>query len=158
MKKRLKRWKMSVETETRKQAEGLANKISTRWRLRERIDYANRWAMRHKGKTLGWTVGLLLSSLFVGLILSLCHTGEVEQNPLTGIEKIRPMFDGLQSIQDRKIYQIRQMEGLAARGQLIKKELDSLVKIPEKSHDDSVRIIVRYKQLEIIVGELKNGN
>jgi hypothetical protein len=58
MKKRLKRWKMSVETETRKQAEGLANKISTRWRLRERIDYANRWAMRHKGKTLGWTVGL----------------------------------------------------------------------------------------------------
>jgi hypothetical protein len=50
------------------------------------------------------------------------------------------------------------MEGLAARGQLIKKELDSLVKIPEKSHDDSVRIIVRYKQLEVIVGELKNGN
>ena len=82
----------------------------------------------------------------------------MEQNPLTGIEKVRPMFDGLQSIQDRKIYQIRQMEGLAARGQLIKKELDSLVKIPEKSHEDSVRIIVRYKQLEIIVGELKNGN
>jgi hypothetical protein len=140
------------------QAEGLITKLSTRWRLRERIDYANRWALRHKGKTLGWTVGLLFSSLFVGLILSLCQTEEVEQNPLTGIEKVRPMFDGLQSIQDRKTYQIRQMEGLAARGQLIKEELDSLVKLPEKSHEDSARIIIRYKQLETIVVELKNGN
>lgn len=112
---------MSVEKEARRQAEGLIHKLFTKWRLRERIDYANRWALRHKGKTLGWTVGLLFSSLFVGLILSLCQTGEAEQNPLTGIEKVKPMFDGLQSIQDRKTYQIRQMEGLAARGQLIKR-------------------------------------
>ena len=158
MKKKIKRWKMSVETETRKQAEGLIHKLFTKWRLKERIDYANRWALRHKGKTLGWTVGLLFSSLFVGFILSLCQTGEAEQNPLTGIEKVKPMFDGLQSIQDRKTYQIRQMEGLAARGQLIKEELDSLVKLPEKSHEDSARIIIRYKQLETIVVELKNGN
>ena len=102
MKKEIKRWKMSVEKETRKQAEGLIHKLFTKWRLRERIDYANRWALRHKGKTLGWTVGLLFSSLFVGFILSLCQTGEAEQNPLTGIEKVKPMFDGLQSIQDRK--------------------------------------------------------
>ncbi|MCI1682820.1 MAG: hypothetical protein LKI39_09725 [Bacteroides sp.] len=158
MKKKIKRWKMSVEKETRRQAEGLIHKLFTKWRLRERIDYANRWALRHKGKTLGWTVGLLFSSLFVGFILSLCQTEEVEQNPLTGIEKVKPMFDGLQSIQDRKTYQIRQMEGLATRGQLIKEELDSLVKLPEKSHEDSARIIIRYKQLETIVVELKNGN
>ena len=107
---------------------------------------------------MGWTVGLLFLSLFVGLVLSICQTGEAEQNPLTGIEKVKPMFDGLQSIQDRKTYQIRQMEGLAARGQLIKEELDSLMKLPEKSHEDSVRIIIRYKQLETIVVELKNGN
>src|SRR5574344_1600819 len=158
MKKKIKRWKMFVETKTRKQAEGLIHKLFTKWRLRERIDYVNRWALRNKGKTLGWTVGLLFLSLFVGLVLSICQTGEAEQNPLTGIEKVRPIFDGLQSIQDRKTYQIRQMEGLAARGQLIKEELDSLVKLPEKSHEDSARIIIRYKQLETVVGELKNGN
>lgn len=158
MKKKIKTWKMFVETKTRKQAEGLIHKLSTKWRLKERIDYANRWALRHKGKTLGWTVGLLFLSLFVGLVLSICQTGEAEQNPLTDIEKVRPIFDGLQSIQDRKTYQIRQMEGLAARGQLIKEELDSLVKLSEKSHEDSARIIIRYKQLETIVGELKNGN
>ena len=40
--------------------------------------------------------------------------------------------------------------------QKLKHELDSLVHLPVKSHKDSVDIMVKYKQLEIVVKALDN--
>ena len=49
------------------------------------------------------------------------------------------------------------MEGLALKGKAIKHELDSLVSLPFKTKNDSTEIIIRYRQLEMIVRNLKNG-
>ena len=47
---------------------------------------------------------------------------------------------------------------MTMRGKEIKHELDSLVNIPLKTHDDSVQIVIKYKQLEMIVRNLENNN
>ena len=42
------------------------------------------------------------------------------------------------------------------KGKQLKHELDSLVALPIKSHKDSLDIMVKYKQLEIVVKYLEN--
>ena len=49
------------------------------------------------------------------------------------------------------------MQGLALRGKAIKHELDSLVSLPFKTRKDSTEIIIRHRQLEMIVRNLRNG-
>ena len=80
-----------------------------------------------------------------------------EGNFMSGIAPVNPMFRGLQRIQDAKSYQVSQMQGLALRGKAIKHELDSLVSLPFKTRKDSTEIIIRHRQLEMIVRNLRNG-
>ena len=65
------------------------------------------------------------------------------------------MFDGFHRIQNAKNYQDGQVTGMISDGQRLKRELDSLVAMPYKTHDDSAAIIVKYHQLEYIVKQIK---
>jgi hypothetical protein len=67
------------------------------------------------------------------------------------------MFIGMQRIQNAKAYQVNQVEEMARKGQILKHELDSLVRMPRKTHDDSLQIVIKYKQLELIVNNLEKG-
>ena len=80
---------------------------------------------------------------------------EPEMNVIDGIAEVTPMFQGLQRIQDAKAYQLSQVERLTMRGQALKQELDSLIRVPVKSHDDSLQIIIKHRQLELIVNNLE---
>jgi hypothetical protein len=80
---------------------------------------------------------------------------EPEMNVIDGIAEVNPMFQGLQQIQDAKAYQLSQVERLTMRGQALKQELDSLIRVPVKSHDDSLQIIIKHRQLELIVNNLE---
>ena len=76
---------------------------------------------------------------------------------MTGVEPVEPMFIGMQQIQNAKAYQVSQVEEMARKGQALKHELDSLVRMPRKTHDDSLQIVIKYKQLELIVNNLEKG-
>ena len=119
--------------------ETFIRQLSMRWRVSERIEQANRWADAHRKQT-------------VCLTISAPKQGE---NMVGSIESVQPMFTELQRIQKVKDYHLRQMDGLALRGQHIKEELDSLVHLPIKTHGDSLRIIAKYRQLEMIAKNLK---
>ena len=127
-----------------------------RTRCREKIEKANRWAERNKGRTAAMTIGALSLMLVVGTVTSLTAKVEPDANVMEGIAKVNPMFQGLQRIQDYKAYQISQVEELTMRGKRLKEELDSLIHIPRKTHDDSLQIVIKYKQLEMIVNNLEN--
>lgn len=101
------------------------------------------------------TVGCLLFSLILGAFLTLGKESDSSDNFLYGVEPVESIFQGMQQIQNAKAYQISQMQALASKGQLLKHELDSLVRLSDKSHKDSVQIISKYKQLEIIVNNLE---
>lgn len=128
-----------------------------RIRLRERVDMANRWASLHMGRTASITVALLSLSLLAGILTMLLDGNEEKDPCFDSIAIISPIFSGMRYIQQNKAYQESQVEKMTISGKEIKRELDSLVHIPLKSHDDSVQIVIKYKQLEMIVNNLENS-
>ena len=125
-------------------------------RCRERIERANAWAEQNKGRTAAMTVGTLFMLLVIGSVMTLSGNDEPEMNIIDGIAEVNPMFQGLQQIQDTKAYQLSQVEKLTAKGHSLKRELDSLIQMPVKSQDDSLQIIIKHRQLELIVNNLEN--
>ena len=130
-------------------------RLFRRHQVRERIEQANQWALRHKRRTAAITVGLLSLSLLTGILTTAFGDKRETEPSFDGIAQVGPMFEGMRRISDNKAFQLSQVEQLSLKGKAIKHELDSLVRLPFKSHDDSVRIVVRYKQLEMIVNHLQ---
>jgi hypothetical protein len=64
-------------------------------------------------------------------------------------------MDGMRQIQNQKKVENYELKNLTERGLQIKDELDSLLALDYKSHEDSVRIVADYRQLEDIVNFLK---
>ena len=157
MKKKMKRAKEAKtrwEQETRGKVKSFVRKLSLQWKIRERIDAANAWAVKHPKHTAAMTVGALVCSLCFGIVVSL-YSPQSSKDIVGEIDNVQPMFAGLQSIQNGKNVQVREVGQLALKGQRLKGELDSLVRIPIKTHQDSALIIYKYKQLEMIVANLK---
>ena len=75
---------------------------------------------------------------------------------LSGFTEVKPAFDGIRRIQRLKSMQVDQTVALTNKGQQLKHDLDSLVRLPVKSHQDSVDIVVKYRQLELVVKYLDN--
>ena len=124
-------------------------------RFRDRMEKANQWAERNKGKTATMTVGSLLLMLVVGTVMTLTNHDNGDEGIVEGIASVNPMFEGLRRIQDNKTYQLSQVEKMAMRGKRLKYELDSLIHSPSKSHDDSLQILIKHRQLELIVNNLE---
>jgi hypothetical protein len=127
----------------------------TKFKLKEKIDLANQWADAHKKKVSVITISILTLSLVIGSWLTL--TADYNEADLfSEMASVQPAFDGMRRIQRLKNIQVDQTMELTNRGQKLKHELDSLVHLPIKSHKDSVDIMVKYKQLEIVVKALDN--
>lgn len=124
-------------------------------RLMEKINRANSWAAANKKRASVITVSLLFLSLVLGSWLTLTAS-QNEASMLTGITAVGPNFDGMHRIQRVKEMQVEQTTEMTNCGQRLKHELDSLVALPCKSHKDSVDIVVKYKQLELVVNYLDN--
>lgn len=132
------------------------------WRLfkklqvRDRVIAANIWADSHRRETAFITIGVLSLSLLIGVITTLVGTDKGnDENFMNGIEDVQNMFQGFQQIQASKDYQKEQISALLLKGKVLKNELDSLLLIKDKTHEDTVQIAVKYKQLEIITRNLK---
>lgn len=78
-------------------------------------------------------------------------------NFMSGVEPVESLFQGMQQIQNAKAYQVAQLNEMARKGQVLKHELDSLVNLSSKTHEDSLMIVSKYKQLELIVNNLEKG-
>ena len=127
----------------------------THFKIRERIDRMNQWAEKHKKRTIVITIGILTLSLILGSWLTFSSDSK---GPALfgGMTDVRPDFEGMRRIQRLKSLQVEQTTDLTNRGQRLKHDLDSLIALPVKSHKDSVDIMVKYRQLEIVVDYLDN--
>ena len=128
--------------------------IGARYRLAARIRKANAWATRHPRRTFGYVVGTLVMILVCDIIVAGARM-ESKEPDLQTIAKVEPIFSGFRTIQANKDAQRRRLLEITGDGQAVKHELDSLMAIPKKTHDDSIGIIRRYRQLEQIVESLK---
>ena len=158
MKKKMKRAKEAKarwDQEAKGKMETFVRKLSRQWKIQERIDATNAWAVRHPKRTAAMTISALVCSLGLGIVVSL-YTPQSCKDIVGEIENVQPLFVGLQSIQNGKNVQVRGIGLLVIRGQRLKWELDSLVHIPVKTHQDSMFIVSKYRQLEMIVANLKH--
>ena len=135
-------------------AQGIRSFLS-HFKIRERIDRMNLWAEKHKKRTVAITIGVLTLSLILGSWLTFSSDSK-EPDLFGGMTDVRPDFEGMRRIQRLKSLQVEQTTDLTHRGQRLKHDLDSLIAIPVKSHKDSVDIMVKYHQLEIVVDYLDN--
>lgn len=133
------------------------NAVGTRWRIAARIRLANSWATKNPKKTFGYVVGSLLMVLLVDVALTGARA-EMNNPDLAKIANVEPIFNGFRTIQANKDAHRKTVMELAVRGKVIRQELDSMIRIPVKSHADSIGIIKRYNSLESIVKSLKQNN
>lgn len=73
------------------------------------------------------------------------------------IASMEPLFQGFRTIQSNKGLHRATIQELADSGRVIRRELDSLIAMPKKSHGDSLRIVRQYRRLENIVKFINNG-
>ena len=67
------------------------------------------------------------------------------------------MMNGLRQIEETKKTTKLEFKQVTDKGVSIHRELDSLLAIKDKSHEDSIRIVQDYRQLQRIVNFLKKG-
>ena len=150
----MKIFKRSKEKKDATIAAGIKS-LTDKLKLKDKIAKANQWGDRHKKKVSLITIGTLMLSLVVGSWLTLTSTYN-EADMMSGLSDVKPAFDGIRRIQRLKSLQVEQTTDLTNRGQRLKHDLDSLIRLPVKSHKDSMDIMVKYRQLEIVVDYLNN--
>ncbi len=128
-----------------------------KFKIKEKIAKTNEWAEANKKRTCVITVSILMLSLILGSWLTLTAS-QNESQMLSGLSEVQPMFDNMHRIQKVKNMQVEQTTEITNKGKQLKHELDSLVALPVKTHKDSTDIIVKYRQLEIVVDCLENKN
>ena len=150
----MKIFKRSKEKKDATIATGIKS-LTDKLKLKDKIAKANQWADRHKKRVSLITIGTLMLSLVVGSWLTLTSTYN-EADMMSELSDVKPAFDGIRRIQRLKSLQVEQTTDLTNRGQRLKHDLDSLIRLPVKSHKDSMDIMVKYRQLEIVVDYLNN--
>ena len=138
-------------------------RISKYWRVRNKVEKCNQWATDNRKTFFTLVVGSLIFAsvaTFISVLYDLAKASTVkEQEDFSGrtekIENIQPMMNGLRQIEETKKSAKMELKQLTDQGVAIHKELDSLLAIRDKSHEDSIRIVQDYRQLQHIVNFLK---
>ena len=157
LKKTLRECRLRTHEKIRAWLKPRMESIGIRFRLAARIRLANRIAGKHPRRTFGCVVGLLLVALAGNIAFTSLYAGSHQDKPdVSMIASLAPVFDGFHKIHAGKTVQRNTLQELADKGVAIKRELDSLIRIPVKTHADSIRIIRQYNRLEVIVKSLKN--
>ena len=86
------------------------------------------------------------------------RNGKQSEPDVSSITNMEPVFQGFRTIQANKDIHRSALTDMTVKGQLLHHELDSMIAIPVKSREDSLRIILKYRQLENIVKSIKNND
>lgn len=159
IRKKLRESRLRTHMQIRAWLQPKLGKAGERLRLAGRIRLANIWARKHPKRTFACVTGILSLLLVCSLV-----TGRGSSNgnsmvkpDINGIASMKPLFQGFRAIQSNKgLHRVTMLE-LADSGRAIRRELDSLIAIRQKSHGDSLRIVRQYRRLENIVKFINNN-
>ncbi|WP_255418080.1 hypothetical protein [Prevotella rectalis] len=150
----------------KRQLRYLCRQASNGWKLRDRIDQGNQWALENRKTFFALVVGILgfaFATTAISIVYDLTRDKSSDNIDVNinkqenSIEDISPMMNGLRQIEETKKTTKLEFKQVTDKGVSIHRELDSLLAIKDKSHEDSVRIVQDYRQLQRIVNFLKKG-
>lgn len=120
----------------------------------DKIERLNHYANNNKKRTLSFAFGttFFFFLISVALLVKECNSPKDDfLEPLSQIEDISPIITKKQQIDAVKQSHIEEERSILIQGKRLKEELDSLISLPRKTHRDSLEIVRKHKQLELIV-------
>ena len=131
-------------------------KMGKKYGIGEKIAKANAWADGHRRKTAGILFSVNATIYIVGFLLCMSGndaSGNSIQDPMQDLAQIQPMFSQLHRIEDMKTVQKKTYVQLSNRAVRLKHEVDSLMAMPGKTHQDSVLALQKYDELNTIMNK-----
>ena len=130
-------------------------KIGKKYGIGEKIAKANAWADVHRRKTAGILFSVNTCIYLIGFVL--CMSGSEAdgsiKDPMQDLAQIQPMFSQLHRIEDMKTVQKKTYVQLSHRAVKLKREVDSLMAMSGKTHQDSVLALQKYDELNTIMNK-----
>ena len=131
-------------------------KMGKKYGIGEKIAKANAWADGHRRKTAGILFSVNFCIYIIGFLLCMSGNeadGNSIQDPMQDLAQIQPMFSQLHRIEDMKTVQKKTYVQLSNRAVRLKHEVDSLMAMPGKTHQDSVLALQKYDELKTIMNK-----
>ena len=131
-------------------------KIGKKYGIGEKIAKANVWADGHRRKTAGILFSVNTCIYLIGFVLCMSGSeadGSSIKDPMQDLAQIQPMFSQLHRIEDMKTVQKKTYVQLSHRAVKLKREVDSLMAMPGKTHQDSVLALQKYDELNTIMNK-----
>ena len=130
-------------------------KMGKKYGIGEKVAKANAWADGHRRKTAGILFSVNATIYIIGFLL--CMSGSTDgssiKDPMQDFAQVQPMFSQLHRIEDMKTVQKNAIVELSNRAVTLKREVDSLMAMPGKSHEDSVLALQKYDELKTIMNK-----
>lgn len=138
-------------------------RLSKAMHLSEKASAANEWGCKNPIYLFSGVIGILAicTALSVTALVASIYPmsdsikvtpKEVSDSELvSGFLDIQPMMDGLHTIENGKKREKMEVKALVDRGLVIKREIDSLQRLPMMTRDDSLRLAANYRHLKDIV-------
>ena len=128
-------------------------RIGKKYQIGDRINKANVWANAHRRKAAGIT--LAVNSLIYLIGFGMCFSDSRNDNgitdPMPQLAEIQPIFTKLHRIENMKHVHQQSYLQLGNRIVGLKKDVDSLMALPHKTHTDSVTVLQKYDELQELI-------
>lgn len=128
-------------------------KAGARMRIKSRLRLLN---IRATGNPKKYMLRFLAVFVIIFAINILLMFRERSDSVTTdyGITVVDPVLKGFSRIQSQKEFHQNKINGILDNSIVLKHQLDSLIAIPEKTHEDSLQIVRKHRQIQIIVNNL----
>ena len=131
-------------------------KLGKKYGIGEKIAKANAWADGHRRKTAGILFSVNFCIYLIGFLLCMSEESGGSssiKDPIQDFVQVQPIFSQLHRIEDMKTVQKNTYAQLGNRVVSLKHEVDSLMALPDKTHQDSVLALAKYEELKMIMNK-----
>ena len=130
-------------------------RIGKKYQIGDRINKANAWANAHRRKAVGITLAVNFCIYLIGV--GMCFADSKANNgiadPMQDFAAVQPMFAQIHHIHDMKQVEKSSFVALTGRVVKLKHEVDSLMDMPGKTHQDSILALEKYDELKMIMNK-----
>lgn len=113
----------------------------------------------HPRKSVAAILGTMVLMLLLTLVTTyydFTNSANEEVLPIQSLEEMSSLFSNKQRLDEIKQSHVEEVRSIFNEGQLLRKNLDSLMSLREKTHADSLEIYRQHKQLSTIVHYLND--
>ena len=130
-------------------------RIGKKYQIGDRINKANAWANAHRRKAAGIALAVNFCIYLIGF--AMCFADSKANNgitdPMQDFAAVQPMFAQIHHIHDMKQVEKSSFVALTGRVVKLKHEVDSLMDMPGKTHQDSILALEKYDELKMIMNK-----